>query len=64
MLIMFISLSSSKVKNVWNYNSAPTYIFMVWHLVKHWENFDYVYFITHGYKCLPVCDFLFHLKKG
>jgi hypothetical protein len=28
-------LSSTKVKNAWNYTSTPPYVFMAWCLVKH-----------------------------
>jgi hypothetical protein len=27
--------TSAKVKNAWNYTSAPPYIFIAWYLVKH-----------------------------
>jgi len=30
-----LSLSSTKVKNLWSYTSTPSYIFMVWCLVKY-----------------------------
>jgi hypothetical protein len=28
-----------EVKNVWNYNSIPPHVFMVWFLVKDGDNF-------------------------
>jgi hypothetical protein len=33
--------SSAKVKNAWSYTSIPRYVFMVWCLVKHRDNFTY-----------------------
>jgi hypothetical protein len=32
---------SAEVKNVWHYTSTPQYIFMVWYLVKHRDNFTF-----------------------
>jgi hypothetical protein len=31
--------SSADVKNAWSYTSTPQYVFMVWCLVKHRDNF-------------------------
>jgi hypothetical protein len=31
--------SSAEVKNVWSYTFTPPYLFMVWYLVKHRDNF-------------------------
>jgi len=31
--------SSAEVKNAWSYTAAPQYVFMVWCLVKHRDNF-------------------------
>jgi hypothetical protein len=31
--------SSAEVRNVWSYTSTPQYVFMVWCLVKHRDNF-------------------------
>jgi hypothetical protein len=31
--------SSAEVKNAWSYTSTPQYVFMVWCLVKHRDNF-------------------------
>jgi hypothetical protein len=30
---------SAEVKNAWNYNSTPQYVFMTWCFVKHRDNF-------------------------
>jgi len=38
--------SRAKVKNAWSYTFKPPYVFMVWGLVKHRDNFNfYLYFI-------------------
>jgi hypothetical protein len=34
--------SSAEVKNEWNYTSTPQYVFMVWCLVKHRDNFTFM----------------------
>jgi len=34
-------LSSAEVNNAWSYTCAAPYDFMVWNLVKHWENFTF-----------------------
>jgi hypothetical protein len=34
-------LSSAKVKNVCSYTSSPPYVFMMWSLVKHRDNFTF-----------------------
>jgi hypothetical protein len=39
--------SSAKVKNAWNYTSAPQYIFIAWYLGKHRDN----YFFTSTFLC-------------
>jgi len=31
--------SSAEVKNAWNYNSTPQYVFTAWYLVKHRDDF-------------------------
>jgi len=33
--------SGAEVKNVWHYTSSPQYIFIVWCLVKHRDNFTF-----------------------
>jgi hypothetical protein len=35
--------SSAKIKNVWSYTCTPQYIFMVWCLVKHRDNFTFTF---------------------
>jgi hypothetical protein len=35
--------SSAKVKNAWSYTSTPKYVFMVWCLVKHRDNFTFTF---------------------
>jgi hypothetical protein len=40
--------SSIEVKNAWSHISTLSYIFMVWYLVKHRENFTTISF---GAKC-------------
>jgi hypothetical protein len=35
------SSPSSAIKNVWSYISTPQYVFMVWCLVKHRNNFTF-----------------------
>jgi hypothetical protein len=34
--------SGAEVKNAWSYTSTPQYVFMVWCLVKHRDNFTLV----------------------
>jgi len=38
--------SNAKVTNAWGYTSTPQYVFMVWCLVKHKDNFTFT---------LPIC---------
>jgi hypothetical protein len=35
--------SSAKVKDTWSYTSTPHYVFMVWCLVKHRDNFTFTF---------------------
>jgi hypothetical protein len=35
-------LFNAEVKNAWSYTSTPQYVFMVWCLVKHRENFTFI----------------------
>jgi hypothetical protein len=37
--------SSAKIKNAWSYTSALQYVFMVWYLVKHRDNFTFTLII-------------------
>jgi hypothetical protein len=37
--------SSAEAKNAWRYMSTPLYIFMVWCLVKHTDNFTFTHWI-------------------
>jgi hypothetical protein len=39
------SPSSAKVKNAWSYTSTPQYVFMVWCLVKHRDNFIFTFYL-------------------
>jgi hypothetical protein len=34
---------SAEVKNAWSYTSTPQYTFMVWCLVKHRDNFTFIF---------------------
>jgi len=48
--------SNTKVKNAWSYTSTPTYMSMVWCLVKHGDNFTFTFthnteFSLHAWKC-------------
>jgi hypothetical protein len=43
-----ISLSTSaEAKNICSYTSNPSYIFMVWCLIKHGENFTFTFYSGH-----------------
>jgi hypothetical protein len=33
--------SSAEVKNAWSYTSTPQYVFAVWYLVKHRDNYAF-----------------------
>jgi hypothetical protein len=35
--------STAEVKNAWNYTSTPQYVFMVWCLFKHRDNFTFTF---------------------
>jgi hypothetical protein len=35
--------SSAEVKNAWSYTSTPPYVFMAWCLVKHRDNFTFIF---------------------
>jgi hypothetical protein len=35
--------SSAKVKNVWHYTSTPHYIYMMWCLINHRDNFTFTF---------------------
>jgi hypothetical protein len=35
--------SSAEVKNAWSYTSTPQYVFMVWCLVTHRDNFTFTF---------------------
>jgi hypothetical protein len=43
--------SSAEGKNAWNYKSTPPYVFMVWYLVKHRDNFRYLVLTGFAPKC-------------
>jgi hypothetical protein len=47
--------SSAEVKHAWSYTSAPPYVFMVWCLVKHRDNFTFYLYIT-------ILIFSYHLS--
>jgi hypothetical protein len=49
--------SSAHVKNAWIYTSTPPYVFMVWRLIKHTDNF-FFYFASHLGLGLPNSLFL------
>jgi hypothetical protein len=36
--------SSAEVKNAWRYTSTPQYVFMMWCLVKHRDNFTFTFY--------------------
>jgi hypothetical protein len=36
--------SSVEVKNAWSYTSTPQYVFMLWCLVMHRENFTFAFY--------------------
>jgi hypothetical protein len=38
------SVGSAEVKNAWSYTSTPQYFFMAWYLVKHRDNFTFIFF--------------------
>jgi hypothetical protein len=48
--------SNADVKDAWSYNSTPPYIFMVWSLIKHRDNFT----LLDKRNCLIVM----HLTSG
>jgi hypothetical protein len=38
--------SIAEIKNMWSYNSTTQYVFMVWGLVKHSDNFAFCKLVT------------------
>jgi hypothetical protein len=60
--------SSAEVNNVWSYTSTPQYVFMAWCLIKHRENFTFIYLFLSEVMTLDflqsknfgicLCDFL------
>jgi hypothetical protein len=40
--------SRAEVKNVWSYTCTPQYVFMVWCLVKHRDNFTFTFIFSVG----------------
>jgi len=40
---LFPPQSSAEVKNAWSYTSTPQYVFIAWCLVKHRDNFTFLY---------------------
>jgi len=39
--ILLYQLPSAEVKNEWGYISSPSYVFTVWYLAKHRDNFTF-----------------------
>jgi hypothetical protein len=37
-------LSSAEVKNAWSCTFIPSYILVVWHLIKHLQNFSKIFY--------------------
>jgi hypothetical protein len=40
--------SSAKVKNAWSYTSTSLYVFMVWHLSKHRDDFTFTFYCLYS----------------
>jgi hypothetical protein len=59
------SASSAEIKNAWRYTSTPPYVFMMWYLFKHRDNFtfDFTCGLEKGQTQVPnyvliLCNFL------
>jgi len=53
--------SSAEIKNAWSYTSTPPYVFMVWYLVKHRDNFTFTFSLLQS--CINCAFQLFRLWK-
>jgi len=51
---MYSPTSTAKVNNAWSYTSTSPYIFMVWYLVKHRDNFTFTIAELHVISILIV----------
>jgi hypothetical protein len=40
-----LSPASAEVKNAWSYNPILPYVFMVWRLIKHRDNFTFIKYV-------------------
>jgi hypothetical protein len=39
----FYSPSTAEIKNAWIYTATPPYVFMIWYVVKHRDNFSFTF---------------------
>jgi len=46
LFLSYLPPHSAEVNDAWSYNSTPPYIFTVWYLVKHRDNFTFIFIFT------------------